>query len=498
MSTADDIARRASALTAAGRPQEALALTTGLAATPESAVNILMAHATALKALGRPAEALPFNRRVIERDPANRIGWYNYGATLGDLDRGADSEAALRRAMTLGLDRPEVHLALARALTTLQRFDEAEQAFEAVLTRDPVNPAGHRDLAQLIWMRTGDAERALNRLTSSLTGGPADIPLIRIQFIVLQFSGDLAAATAVLEAAVARQPHPALLLDLAGLKVHEGDWYGALVLLQKVLAMAPGARPAFELQAQACLVAGEPLQALRIVEGLRAADPHDQLAILIQTTAWRMLGDSRAEAFTAPDRFIRAHRLPTPDGWASLDAFLADLSPAVRRLHGLKAHPIQQSLRGGSQTQALLTSDEPVIQAFFRSVDRVVADHIAWLGAGDDPVRSRITGSHRVKAAWSVLLRPKGFHVNHFHPEGWLSSAFYVETPAAAVDAGDHQGWLKFGQPAIPTNPTLPPQHFVRPEPGTLVLFPSYLWHGTEAFTTDEARMSIAFDIVPV
>lgn len=40
-------------------------------------------------------------------------------------------------------------------------------------------------------------------------------------------------------------------------------------------------------------------------------------------------------------------------------------------------------------------------------------------------------------------------------------------------------------------------EHFVRPEPGLLVLFPSYLWHGTEPFTSDQARLTIAFDALP-
>jgi uncharacterized protein (TIGR02466 family) len=96
-----------------------------------------------------------------------------------------------------------------------------------------------------------------------------------------------------------------------------------------------------------------------------------------------------------------------------------------------------------------------------------------------------------------VRLRPGGFHRDHFHPEGWLSSAFYVETPDAALDTKDKQGWIRFGQPPFITNPPLPPDHFVRPKPGRLVLFPSYMWHGTVPFATEEARMTVAFDAVP-
>jgi ectoine hydroxylase-related dioxygenase (phytanoyl-CoA dioxygenase family) len=57
---------------------------------------------------------------------------------------------------------------------------------------------------------------------------------------------------------------------------------------------------------------------------------------------------------------------------------------------------------------------------------------------------------------------------------------------------------LRLGQPPFPTEPPLAAARHVRPAPGKLVLFPSYMWHGTEPFTTDESRMTIAFDVVPV
>ncbi len=497
MSDALEVARTARALTGAGRPVEALVLTTPLAALADAPTALLSAHAAALNAVGRGADALPVYRRVTELAPDDRIGWYNYAATLGDLGRAADAERAMGEAIRRGLDRPEVDLVLARAMTLLQRFDEAEDRFGKVLAREPLHPAAHRDLAQLVWMRTGDVARALSGLDAALAGAPGDVALTRTRATVLQFAGDLPAAIATLEAAVARQSHPALLLDLAALRIEAGQGAEALTIARALLAASPGLRPALEVYGQACLAAGEAAEAERIADQLLVGAPFDQMALMLRSTAWRLQGDARADSLIAPDRFVRAHHLPTPDGWTSREAFLTDLRRSAHALHGLAAHPLQQSLRGGSQAQGVLASGDPVIQAFFRSVDRVIADHITWLGEGDDPVRARITGRHRIKGAWSVRLRPHGYHVNHIHPEGWLSSAFYVETPTTAVDAGDRQGWLTFNKPGFATVPALEANHAVRPEPGLLALFPSYMWHGTQAFTTDETRMTIAFDIVP-
>jgi hypothetical protein len=85
--------------------------------------------------------------------------------------------------------------------------------------------------------------------------------------------------------------------------------------------------------------------------------------------------------------------------------------------------------------------------------------------------------------------------VNHIHQLGWISSAFHVETPAA-IETGQ-QGWLSFGEPGLPTRPPLPAEHFVKPIAGDLVLFPSYMWHGTLPFEGEAARLTIAFDAVP-
>jgi hypothetical protein len=95
-----------------------------------------------------------------------------------------------------------------------------------------------------------------------------------------------------------------------------------------------------------------------------------------------------------------------------------------------------------------------------------------------------------------VKLEPEGFHADHIHPDGWLSSAFYVELPKA-IENARREGWIKFGQPALPTRPPLEAEHFVRPAPGKLVLFPSYMWHGTVPFSGDETRLTMAFDVVP-
>ncbi len=59
------------------------------------------------------------------------------------------------------------------------------------------------------------------------------------------------------------------------------------------------------------------------------------------------------------------------------------------------------------------------------------------------------------------------------------------------------EGWLKFGEPPFDMGFSDPVRRMVEPKVGRLVLFPSYMWHGTLPFTAPDTRTTIAFDVLP-
>jgi len=94
-------------------------------------------------------------------------------------------------------------------------------------------------------------------------------------------------------------------------------------------------------------------------------------------------------------------------------------------------------------------------------------------------------------------MRGQGRHANHLHPEGWISSAYYVTVPKEAEDQNARNGWIKFGEPSLDLPLKDPIRRAVQPVPGRLVLFPSYTWHGTIPLQASSARTTIAFDAIP-
>ena len=78
-----------------------------------------------------------------------------------------------------------------------------------------------------------------------------------------------------------------------------------------------------------------------------------------------------------------------------------------------------------------------------------------------------------------------------------MSSAYYARLPAVGDDAWRaHEGWIQFGVPPEMYGIDLPPRRLVEPEVGRLVLFPSYLFHGTLPFSAGD-RLTAAFDYLP-
>ena len=488
---ATDLARL---LAGQGRHEDLLEATGPAARADRPRLALLDARAQAFQVLDRMEAALAVRELQARLAPDNAAVRHNLAAILGDMGHAARAEAEARAAFARGGDAPETWLALARALQKLSRYDEADQAYREVLKRRPLDLSALRDQAQLTWMRTGDAGSACALIDQALAARPDVSPLRALKAKVLTYAGDAPGAYAAMTAGPLNdaEGHLAASRAVVGL-----DAATALEHARAAVRLAPEPDEVKRGLVEALLACGRADEAAPVLDAMLDRAPLDQTLLAYQATVWRLLNDPRLATLCDYEAVVRAWRIDTPDGWPDLEAYLADLGRNLRGLHGFKAHPLDQSLRGGTQTSMdLLTCEEPAVRAFFQAIDGPIRRHMAFLGQGNDPLRRRNTGAYRIKGAWSVQLQPDGYHADHLHPDGWLSSACYITLPAAVAGEG-REGWIKFGQPGIPTDPPLEPRHFIRPEPGLLALFPSYMWHGTVPFSGDETRLTIAFDVVP-
>jgi len=277
-----------------------------------------------------------------------------------------------------------------------------------------------------------------------------------------------------------------------------GDFEHGLDYAQRAVAADRSDPRLNDLVIQALLSLGRGSDAMPLIEEARRRAPLDQSYIAYEATAARLIGDRRYEWLYDYKRLVRSYELPAPAGWPSIAAFHADLIPVLEQRHQFVAPPLDQSLRAGTQTpRGLLGDPDPVIRAFLAAIQGPIDEYCNMMGHDPaHPLSARNTGETRLIGCWSARLHRNGFHVNHVHPEGWISSAYYVEVPAEVRDRDEKSGWIKFGEPRFSV-PGATPELLLQPAAGTLVLFPSYMWHGTTPIHGDAPRMTIAFDVVP-
>ncbi|GAA4766012.1 putative 2OG-Fe(II) oxygenase [Stakelama sediminis] len=212
--------------------------------------------------------------------------------------------------------------------------------------------------------------------------------------------------------------------------------------------------------------------------------------------AWRLSDDARADWLDRPEALVQYYDLR--EFLPPLEVFTDHL----RGLHQARAQHLDQSVRGGTQTDgALFARIEPQIRTLREAIVKAVQRYIDALPSQEDghPLLDvRRDRPVRFAGSWSVRLAGKGHHANHVHPAGWISSALYVSLPeevlASQADGDTKDGALVLGEPQKELGIALPAYRTIQPKPGHLALFPSTMWHGTRPFDTGE-RLTVAFDV---
>lgn len=229
-------------------------------------------------------------------------------------------------------------------------------------------------------------------------------------------------------------------------------------------------------------------------------DPNSQESWAYRSTAWRLMGDPREYWLCGYDRLIEQMPLELEKVDGDVFGLLDNLRSYLDQIHLAQHAPAAQSLRGGSQTPGVLfgRNAEP-IQILERVIKRTLENWVAKLqDDANHPFLRRKSPYLRFAGSWSVKLWKSGAHANHFHSQGWISSAFYVSLPNSVAAIEGNAGAIQFGQPPIELRLGLTPRRIIKPLIGHLALFPSYLWHGTFPFEDQQPRVTAAFDVIPV
>lgn len=428
-------------------------------------------------------------RQQLAANPADRIARHNLAVELRKCGQHEEALAEIQRVWNEGLRLAETATMLGHILADAGRFEEALVAYREAVRVKPELIEPHSTMASLL-PQLGRPREALDSLRQALLRAP-QVGALWVEALAIarghQAWDQLLDLAAQAEARFGSDTM--ISAFVANALTAQGRDDEALARIDAALELEPTYPPAHTLRAHILLRKGDPAAAAGAAETAARLLPKDQSSWALLGVAWRLLDDEREHWLCDYDNLV----MPIDLG---LDPRLPAL---LEQHHQLAAHPADQSLRGGSQTRGnLFETDDPVILGLANAVKVAIQQRLAALRPDPaHPFLGRLSSEIGFPTSWSVRLASAGFHVSHIHPAGWLSSAYYASLPPE-VAAGAGQGALTFGVPDAALGLDLAPRRVVQPQEGHLVLFPSYLWHGTTPFESSAPRLTVAFDALPM
>jgi tetratricopeptide (TPR) repeat protein len=479
---------------------EAVSLTsTALSLNPNHVLALETASLAALRT-GDGAKAQDFATRATALAPNRAIAWHRLGDALLNGELYMQASQAYAKALHFDARLDASWAGYSACMRHLQDTAKAEEAAIRAIEINPSNLFAHDILNGLLWT-SGRHGAHLGSYRNSIALVPTDDNLKLAMAGELFRLGAYEEAGDLVQACLKSAPEWANANELAGrLAAQIGDFDVAVDRFTNVLKVMPDTVSTLNYLCDAYLAMGQYQKALHWAERTvaRHADHQDGWARL--ALAYKMSDDPRYDWLYDYDRLVKTVDLVAPDNQPT-SSFFADLAEYLRTRHTARVQPLDQTLRHGTQTfgQLLAHDNHPLVVALAGMLADAANAYSAALPNDDQhPFLRRNTGSVAFSGSWSARLGKGGFHSNHLHPQGWLSSACYIALPEEVSDPVQQAGWFKLGQSNLDLGGKDVPDRLIEPRVARLILFPSYMWHGTTPFVSGEERLTVAFDALPV
>jgi len=185
-------------------------------------------------------------------------------------------------------------------------------------------------------------------------------------------------------------------------------------------------------------------------------------------------------------------------GARGFDAFNAELEEACRMLAAEdaagRAWCREHGYRGYTSYASL--DDLPLRASVFGQLKTRLDKHAAAYAKALHLDLGR--GRLKLDSLWVNILKPGSAHTGHIHPHSVVSGTVYVATPPGASA-------LKLEDPRLPLMMAAPPREadapetarsfvYLQPQPGTVLMWESWLRHEVPANAAKTDRMSVSFN----
>jgi tetratricopeptide (TPR) repeat protein len=414
-----------------------------------------------------------------------------------------DAAQLCERALAMQPDHVDALNLLAQILQTAGQHGHAEQLLRHALGKAPNHAASYANIGSVLNAQ-GRFDEAIEWTQEGLQRFPDNKVLANNLAVNLDAAGRYEEAASLLQRRLKAHPkHAGGHYHLGILCRKLGRIADALGHLREAAKLEPRNLHALTAAADCLLRLKKPEEALASLDRALRLSPYHVRALALKTVALAGAGKREEEAWLAdPRRLVQAVHF-SEMGYSAdeIRAFNTRLSAFAVSHPSMRLDPPENATYNGRHSGNLAGDADPALQPLRELISHGLKRRRETLLAEDPahPFRRAVPPAFALHL-WAVELSSGGNMTPHIHTDGWLSGVYYVEVPEVVKDrAAGEAGWIRFGVP-LPehTMDRAPLTRSVKPEPGLLLTFPSYLWHSTVPLPAEtQPRLCYSYDLQP-
>ena len=438
---------------------------------------------------GRLSQAETAYQRILESDPNQPIALHLLGVVAHQTGKNDVAVDLITRAIAIDPDLAEAHSNLGTALRELGKLEEAVTSYHKALALKPDYADAHNNLGNAL-KDLGKPEEAVASYHKALNLKPDLAEAHNNLGNALRDLGKPEEAISSYQKALNLKPDYVNAHNNLGLALRElGRLEDALQIFESIDT------PECYAQVLECLFALGEYD--KFYEKQTASARNNEIntrVAAINAFASHQLNRSDPHPFCpTPLKFVRV--CEPLDGVDDADGFLRDLMDDLQSREAIWEPP-GKTTRHGFQTMSNLFK-----KPYGRLVelDRIIKDTIEnyrFEFSSENCDFIKLFPKTLTLSGWFIRLIKGGHQTEHIHSGAWLSGIFYLQMPKCTdqEEGSIELGLWGYDYPIL--NKSYPKNRFY-PKNGSIILFPSSLFHRTIPFHSDEERMSIAFDLLP-
>jgi len=438
---------------------------------PEGSVQQQTVRARQLLDQGQLSEAEVAAREAVAADPDSAEANFVLSSALARDGRVKEAIPFMERAVVGASANHQVLAALGQLYSAAQRYDDAASTYAKII---PIVPPGNIALEALL--RRGGAYAKGKRF-----GEAAE---------------DFKMVTQI------APTHPAGWHNLGNVLLHMKNAEAAVAAFRKAEELEPKSPNVAYALGRGLLFTGAFDESVDCLKSAVATAPAQLQFLSYLILALRHAGRrEEADDLEGINDMIISVRPEPPEGFASIDEWNAALREEIVKHPALTSDFKNRATRNGSKLDDLFGRNlSPIFEKFEAQIRGGFEDALAMMPRKPGhPLPLEMPQGYQ-PYMWTNVMHDGGHQVAHNHPRGWFSGCYYCDLPDCVETSGDAQeGWIEFGGSAYDyPEPENAPKRQIKPEGGLLVVFPSYIFHRTIPFSSDQLRISCAFDAKPL